>query len=203
MKHKKRPKDEQPAAQVRVEGEAADETPVADTPAGDAMADLARERDDLLARLQRVSADYMNYQKRVQRDMEAARTFANEEIIKALLGVLDDMERALAAGRKSHDVDDPFVIGMQLVHDKALETLGKFGLVAIEAEGKPFNPELHSAMMQQPNADHPPQTVLTEVVRGYQLKGRTIRPSGVVVSKVPEPAKDPEPPDNPSGRPRE
>ena len=148
----------------------------------DTLAAMTRERDDLLARLQRLSADYVNYQKRAHRDLEAAREFANESLIKALLYVLDDMERALAAGRDNHSEDDPFVAGMQLVHDKMIETLGRFGLKTIEAEGLPFDPEFHSAMMQQPSEAHPPSTVLTEVVKGYQLKGRTIRPAGVVVT---------------------
>ena len=147
---------------------------------------LQQERDDLLARLQRVSADYLNYQKRVQRDLAQAREFANEELVKALLGVLDDMERALEAAGANHDPEDPLLKGMQLVHDKALETLGKFGLERIDAEGQPFDPDQHSAMMQQPSADHPPQTVLRELQKGYRLKGRTIRPSSVIVSKEPE-----------------
>lgn len=152
---------------------------------------LQADRDDLLDRLQRVSADYLNYQKRVQRDIQLAREFANDELIKSLLGVLDDMERALAAARQAgHDEDDPFLRGMQLVHDKAIETLGRFGLAVIKAEGKPFDPDLHAAMMQQPCEDRPPKTVLKEVVRGYRLKGRTLRPSGVVVSAPPEDDRD-------------
>jgi len=170
-------------AEPRAEGQAAPE----DGATEESMAALVRERDDLLARLQRVSADYLNYQKRVQRDVAATREFANEDLIRALLGVLDDMERALAAGRENHDADDPFVAGMQLVHDKMIETLGRFGLSLIEAEGRPFDPDLHSAMMQQPTEDHPPQTVLTEVVKGYQLRGRTVRPSGVIVAVEPAP----------------
>jgi len=141
------------------------------------------ERDDLLARLQRVSADYLNYQKRVQRDIEQARDYANEGLIKAFLDVLDDMERSLEAARANHHEDDALLQGMQLVHDKALETLGKFGVKCIEAEGEPFDPELHSALMQQATDEVPPQTVLQEVQKGYQLKGRTIRPSNVIVSK--------------------
>jgi len=157
-------------------------------------ASLQAERDDLLARLQRVSADYLNYQKRVQRDIEQARQFANDDLMKALLSVLDDMERGLGAARANHDPDDPLLLGMQMVHDKALATLGKFGLEQIEAEGKPFDPDLHSAMMQQPSADHPPQTVLKELQKGYKLKGRTIRPSSVIVAcrpeqEAPDPAK--------------
>jgi molecular chaperone GrpE len=75
---------------------------------------------------------------------------------------------------------------MQLVHDKALETLGRYGLKAVEAKGKPFNPEVHQAIMMQPTAELPPQTVLAEALRGYVLRGRTIRPAGVVVAVAPE-----------------
>ena len=152
----------------------------------EAPADVRAERDDLLDRLQRVSADYRNYQKRVQRDISQARAFANEELIKALLGVLDDMERALDAARANHSQHDPLLAGMQLVHDNALRTLGKFGLTAIEAEGKPFDPDRHAAITQQVSDEHPPGTVLKELQRGYQLKGRTIRPAGVIVSKEPD-----------------
>ncbi len=144
------------------------------------------EKEDLLYRLQRVSADYLNYQKRAQRDLSQVREFANEELIKKLLPVLDDMERALAAALENHGENDPLFKGMQMVHGKALETLGRFGLRVIEAEGKEFDPDRHTALMQQPSAEHPPQTVLQEVQKGYELKGRTIRPAGVVVSKLPD-----------------
>lgn len=168
---------EQPEAQLEqpLEGEAKEKP-----------RSLQDERDDLLARLQRVSADYLNYQKRIQRDLAQAREFANEQLVKALLGVLDDMERALDAAHVNHDSDDPLLKGMQLVHDKALETLGKFGLERIDAEGCPFDPDQHSAMMQEPSSEHPPQTVLRELQKGYRLKGRTIRPSSVIVSEAPE-----------------
>jgi molecular chaperone GrpE len=147
---------------------------------------LQAERDDLLARLQRVSADYLNYQKRVQRDSAQAREYANEEIIKSLLGVLDDMERALAAARQNHPAEDPLLVGMDLVHKKALETLGRFGLSRIPSEGQPFDPEKHSALMQQSSDKHPPRTVLKELQAGYQLKDRTLRPAHVIVSKEPD-----------------
>ncbi len=142
--------------------------------------------ENLLERLQRVSADYLNYQKRAQRDIEQARIFANEQLIKELLPVLDDMERALNAARENHGEDNPLYTGMQMVHDKAMETLGRFGLAVIKAEGDAFDPERHSAMMQQESAEVAPNTVLKEVLRGYTLKGRTIRPCGVIVSRAPE-----------------
>ena len=148
--------------------------------------DLSAERDDLMERLQRVSADYLNYQKRVQRDISEAREFANAELVEGLLPVLDDMERALATARENHGADDPLFGGLQLVHDKALETLAKFGVRVIEADGEAFDPEKHLAVMQEPSGEHPPQTVLRVVQKGYELKGRPIRPATVVVSKAPE-----------------
>jgi molecular chaperone GrpE len=179
--HQDTPADE-PRATQPAGGPMSDE-PVA--AAGDECGRLKAERDDLLARLQRVSADYLNYQKRIQRDIEQAREYGNETLIRAIVPVLDDMERALEHARANHAEDDPLVAGMQLVHDKLLDTLGRFGLTVIQSAGKPFDPALHSALMQQESADVPEMTVLKEAARGYQLKGRTIRPAQVVVSKAP------------------
>ncbi|MBI5725395.1 MAG: nucleotide exchange factor GrpE [Planctomycetes bacterium] len=165
------------------EGGRADET--ADV---DPATSLTAERDDLLNRLQRLSADFCNYQKRAARDVEQARQFANEEIVKAMVPVLDDMERAIEAGKR--DENDPLVVGMKLVHDKALEVLVRFGLTIVDQAG-PFNPEIHQALMQESCADSPPMTVLKVLQKGYQLKGRTIRPASVIVSKKPEPASEP------------
>lgn len=163
-------------------------TPDVESPAGEGGApdDLQQQRDDLMARLQRVSADYLNYQKRVQRDVEQARQFSNEALMRELLPVLDNMERALEAARANRDPEDALLTGMQLVHDSMLEKLGQFGLSRIESAGETFNPELHAALMQQPTDEHPPMTVLQEVQKGYQLKGRTLRPAQVVVSKEPD-----------------
>ena len=167
------------------EPEAARDDVEVDLPA-DPLGAAQAERDDLQGRLQRVSADYVNYQKRARRDIEQSRQFANEELIKALLPVIDDMERALAAARENHGEDDPLFTGMQLVHDKAFETLGRFGVKVIEAVGKAFDPDRHTAMMQQVADDCEPNTVLQEVQRGYELRGRTIRPTSVIVSALPE-----------------
>jgi len=147
---------------------------------------VEQERDDLRGRLQRLAADYQNYQKRIGREISQAREFANEQLIKALLGVLDDMERSLDAARENHGEADPLFQGMQLVHDKACETLANFGLGSIEALGQAFDPDKHAAMMQQPTADQEPMTILSELQKGYQLKGRTIRPAGVIVAVAPE-----------------
>ncbi|MFP4354337.1 MAG: nucleotide exchange factor GrpE [Phycisphaerae bacterium] len=152
----------------------------------DPTAALQSERDDLLNRLQRVSADYVNYQKRTAREAEQARQYANEQLIKALLGVLDDMERALEAARANRDEQDPLLQGMQIVHDKAVDTLTQFGLEPIEAEGKPFDPDLHQALMRQETDQAEPMTVLQVAQKGYTLKGRTLRPASVVVAAAPD-----------------
>ena len=173
-----------PAADESVESAAgAPCGPCACSSAAGDVAALQTERDDLLGRLQRVSADYANYQKRVQRDIEQAREFANESLLKALLPMFDDMERALAAAKVHPDDTASLVKGMQMVHDNALSTAAAFGLAVIDAAGKPFDPSLHAALLQQPSPDVPPQTVLNEVQKGYTLKGRLLRPAQVIVSK--------------------
>jgi len=165
------PPDEQDARPDATGDEAADEGSV------------AAERDDLLARLQRLSADYLNYQKRQQREIAEARGFANAELAKDLLAVLDDMERGMAAAEANHDADDPLLAGMHLVYDKALEALARHGVSPIAAaEGEPFDPLRHEAMMQQPTGGDAGPTVARELQRGYEIRGRVLRPARVIVA---------------------
>jgi len=157
------------------------------------LAKLRAEQEDLMARLQRVSADYLNYQKRVQRDIAEAREYANGNLIKDLLVVLDDLERGLALARQERSEDDPLRSGVELAHAKALEILGRYGLTPIDAVGKTFDPDLHLALTQEVSEEAAPNTVLRELQRGYRLKGRTLRPSSVVVSQaMPKPGHDDE-----------
>ena len=144
--------------------------------------ELAEEKEKNL----RLIADYQNYQKRAGKEIVSAREFANESVMKELLGVLDDMERGLEAAGENHDADDPLLVGMQLVHDKLLDSLKKFGLKLIPAENLPFDPEKHSAMMQEESDELPPMTVIRQLQKGYELKGRTLRPAAVIVSKEAE-----------------
>ena len=81
---------------------------------------------------------------------------------------------------------DPFYQGMKLVHDNLMATLKTYGLSEIQAAGQPFDPQQHAALMQQPTDDVEPMTVLEVLQRGFALKGRTIRPAQVIVSKAPE-----------------
>lgn len=175
------------------DGSACPEAQTAPTDKGTPEADVQRtpeqqldattaERDDLLVRLQRVSADYVNYQKRVQRDIGEAHQFAVTELVKALLDVLDDLERAIEHAESNHDKDDPLLVGTNLVYQKAQAVLKRFGVEPIEGMGCPFDPSRHEAIMQQPTADAEPMTVVAQTLRGYVLNGRMIRPAKVVVA---------------------
>jgi molecular chaperone GrpE len=182
---------EDPATESPESTDAVEDAPPEDPPSGEPVPreeyeSLKQERDELFNRLQRLAADTQNFQKRAAREHAQAREFANEGLIKELLGVIDDMERALQAARDNHGEDNPFFQGMQLVHDKMMAVLKSHGLEPIVAEGQPFDPELHSALIQQPSEEHPPMTVLQELQRGYTLKGRAIRPAGVAVSTNPQ-----------------
>jgi len=183
-KNKSRLSEDAPARIVGPDGQPIEN----DTPD---LSALQAERDDLFARLQRLSADYQNYQKRVQKEQVQHREYANEGLMKSLLAVVDDIERGLAAARENHSADDPLLIGMQLVHDKLMDTLRQFGLETIETEGKHFDPEKHSALLQEPSSSVEPMTVLRVLQAGYAMKGRTLRPASVVVAQAP--AKEDEP----------
>ncbi len=145
---------------------------------------LTAERDDLLSRLQRLSAEFLNYQKRAAREVNEAREYANAELIKSFLSVLDDMERAVEVARNNHSTDDPLLKGMLLVHEKALGLLQQHGLSVIEAAGTQFDPSMHSALLEEATDKHPPKTVLKELQRGYRLKSRILRPAAVVLAKA-------------------
>lgn len=172
-------------------GEATPAQPPADQAAAqeapkDELSKVKAERDDYLARLQRVSADFTNYQKRASREVLGACEQANADLIKGLLPVLDDMERALEAAKASQHADDPLLKGMKLVHDKAAATLQQFGVQTIDAQDKPFDPAQHQAVMHMASDKHTPGTVMQVLQNGYILKGRVLRPATVVVAKAPE-----------------
>ncbi len=142
------------------------------------------ERADMLSRLQRVSADYMNYQKRVQREKSETRDFIVGDVVAAMLDVMDDLQLVIGHAQQNHPADDPLLAGAQMVANKAAATFKRFDVEPIETEGRAFDPQLHEAIQTQPSADVEPMTIMAEVRRGYTLKGRTLRPSRVVVAQA-------------------
>ena len=139
----------------------------------------------------RIQAEFDNYKKRLDKERIEFIKFANEDIIVDILKILDDFDRAVEAGKSSHDFDVLYK-GVEMIHKDLKEFLKKIGVKEIEAEGKPFNPHEHEAMMQEERDDQPEDHVVGELQKGYIFNGRIIRPSKVKVSKRPQKKKEEE-----------
>jgi len=133
----------------------------------------------------RQAAELENYKKRVVRDKEDAIRFANEALIRELLPVLDNLERAVEHARSSGD-GKSILDGIEMVLQTCMEALGKHGVTQIKSKGETFDPERHEAYAQVETDEFPPNTVVDEVHRGYFLRDRLLRPSMVSVAKSPE-----------------
>ena len=145
------------------------------------------ERDANLERWQRSLADFDNFRKRIQREQEQERQYRSLGVVRDLLPALDNLQRALQAAKGTRDLDhlDQLLQGVQMVAQQFTDALGRHSVLPIQAEGQPFDPNLHEAIQQMPSADHPPMTVLQEVERGYMLHDRVVRPTKVIVSTSP------------------
>ncbi|MEJ2641713.1 MAG: nucleotide exchange factor GrpE [Desulfosarcinaceae bacterium] len=151
--------------------------------AEDPLTAAKNEAADYYDRLLRLSAEFENYKKRSSRELADFRKFANEMIIKDLLGVIDNLERALASAADQEGNANSIAEGVELTLKEIFKILEKNGVTAISADGEAFDPTYHQAVMQQETTDHPPNTVVQELQKGYLLHNRLLRPSMVVVSK--------------------
>jgi len=131
----------------------------------------------------RVSAEFDNYKKRTAREMNDFRKFANESLVKDLLPVVDNLERALESS-EDNGKPDSIAVGIQLTLKEILKILDRFNVKVIEALGKSFDPCFHQAVLQEETGEQAENTVLKEFQKGYMLHDRLIRPSMVVVSKA-------------------
>jgi molecular chaperone GrpE len=139
------------------------------------------EADQYREHLQRLQAEFDNYRKRVLREQTTAVEQAARPVFHRLLEVLDDFELALMHAQDRPDFDR-FLHGVELVYAKLLDTLRADGLERMDAQGKPFDPETHEALMQTGEGEGDP--VVADVLRpGYTLKGRVLRPAGVRVER--------------------
>jgi molecular chaperone GrpE len=136
-------------------------------------------------RLLRVAADLENYKKRAAREKEEWVKYANEDLLKAILPFVDNLERALNHAEKGEN-GQGVLEGLKLTLQQLLQALYRFGLSPIEAIGKPFDPTVHQAMLAVETDQHEPNRVLEEFQRGYFLKDRLLRPATVSVSKARE-----------------
>jgi molecular chaperone GrpE len=145
---------------------------------------LETERDQFLQLLQRTRADFENYQKRVQRDLELERPYRCKDLAADLLGALDNLERATQAAQQAGD-SSALVQGVGMVHAQLLDVLKRHGITTIDALHQPFDPTRHQAMMQQPTSEHPPNTVVQVLQQGFMIHDRVLRPASVVVAAPP------------------
>ena len=151
-------------------------------PAAD-VAKLQQERDSLFERLARATADFKNAQKRLEADAEQRLQYANSGLIKSLLPVIDNFERALAVD-PSRTEAAAILKGMQIVHDQLIKVLRDQKVEEIAPKpGEPFDPTRHEALMQQDAPDLPERSVAQLLQKGYALHDRTLRPAGVAVTK--------------------
>lgn len=150
----------------------------------DTIESLQKEKDELFAKLQRVSADYANFQKRVPKQISDTIGYEKERIIKTLLPALDNFEHTLQSAHSAENFD-VLVKGIRIIYDQLLDILKSHNVEQIEALGEIFDPAMHQAMTQQSDPDKEENTVLEEFQKGYRLNGRVIRPSRVIVNKLP------------------
>lgn len=149
----------------------------------EALAQAQKQRDEYLDQLQRSRAEFANYQKRSRAQADADRLYAVGSLAGDLLEGLDNLERAAEALKAS---GPPGIgEGLDMVHAQLLATLAKHGVEPIAALGRPFDPNQHEALLQQPDAHHPEGTVVAEMSTGYRIHDRVLRPSKVAVSVKP------------------
>lgn len=175
-----KPKDAQPSLPISPEPQPA-------TPAEQELDELkakAAKADENWDRFLRAAAELDNYRKRVAREKDDLVRFTSERIVAALLPVLDNLERAIAAAQEHGAQNSSLLEGISQVHTQFRRTLEEFGLQEIIAHaGHPFDPNLHEAVGHVDSPQHPEGTVLDQLQRGYKLANRLLRPARVLVSK--------------------
>jgi len=146
-----------------------------------------REAESLLDKNLRLKAEFDNARKRTVREREDYVRFANESLIRELLPVLDNFDRALLAA-KNEPGAAAVTAGVELIQRELLRVLEKFGATPFTSVGLPFDPERHEAVSRIQTTEHPEMTVLAETARGYLLNGRVLRPAIVTVAVAPDAA---------------
>ena len=157
------------------------------TPPGPAAAvtaerdQLAAEKADLQDRLLRARAEFDNARRRFERERSEYLQFAATDLVKDILPIVDDFDRAV----KVETTDRNYAKGVELIHQRLFDTLKKIGVEPIESVGKPFDPNVHQAVESVPTEEAEDHTVIGEFQRGYNFKGKLLRPAMVRVAVRP------------------
>lgn len=156
----------------------------ADEPAAPTVESVQEELGRMREQLLRTAADFDNFRKRSRRELVDAERQGREELLRELLPVFDNLERAAQHAQNATEAK-AVADGVQLVIRQFLDTLGRIGIERISAVGTAFDPALHEAIQHLEDPDHPPGTVTNEVQPGYKMGDRLVRPAMVVVAKQP------------------
>jgi len=160
----------------------------ADEPVTPSIDGRVAELDSALAEAKdrhlRLAADFENYKKRMRQEQMETIQHASAELIGRLLPVLDDLHNVLDHAPRG--IDQSWLKGLELSVRKLEEALGTHGLRPIESVGAPFDPKLHEAVGEEESAEHPEDTVVSELRRGYRLRDRVVRPALVKVARTPQ-----------------
>ena len=150
------------------------------------LKERAGKADENWERLLRTSADFDNFKKRAAREKQEAIKFANEGLLQKLLPVLENLDMALAATQAARPEDGQSLqSGVNMISQQLKNVLAEAGLEELDALGKPFDPNLHEALMQKETPDVPEGQVVQQLRKGYKFRDRLLRPAGVVVAKQP------------------
>jgi len=145
---------------------------------------VEQEAKDNYDRWLRVSAEFENYQKRAAREMNDFRKFANESFVKAMLPVVDSLDRAIESSSNDKHADRSMLEGVNMTLKEILKVFDQFNVKPFESLGKSFDPSFHQAVMQEETEAHPENSVVKELQKGYMIHDRLLRPAMVVVSKT-------------------
>lgn len=141
------------------------------------------EAEESYDRLLRVSAEFENYKKRTAREMADFKKYANQSLLRELLPAIDSLELAIKAAAEASDNTDACLLdGVELTRKEILKVFENFHVEPIDALGKPFDPNFHEAVMREESDEHPENTVVNELQKGYLMHDRLLRPSMVVVA---------------------
>ena len=148
--------------------------------------ELTAEKQDLFEQLQRVSADYANFQKRAPKQIADSVAYEKKAVLRSFLPSIDNFEHALshASTAKGKEALDNLTKGIQMVFDHMLDALKAHGVERIDALGQPFDPNQHEAMMRRSEPDKEDDTVLEVYQAGYRIGEQVLRPSKVIVNKI-------------------
>jgi len=149
------------------------------------LLEKTQEAEENYARLLRLAADMENIKKRQDKERADLLLFANENLIKELLPVVDNLERALEHGRQL-EAPEAWLQGIDLVYQGFLKALAKFGVTPLASVGQPFDPNFHNAVMQEETTDFPDCSITKELQKGYLINQRLLRPAMVVVARYPQ-----------------